>query len=121
MRYSKQRELIYGIIKNTTSHPTANWIYQAARDEMPNISLGTVYRNLDQLALEGMIRVITEGNMAHYDWNTIPHQHLRCSVCGDMSDIEIPDMQLIKTIKQTHQFDVEKVEMMFIGSCSSHR
>ncbi|NQV50777.1 MAG: transcriptional repressor [Candidatus Marinimicrobia bacterium] len=120
MRYSKQRELIYGIIKATSTHPTANWIYQAAREKMATISLGTVYRNLDQLALEGMIKVISEGNIARYDWNTVSHQHLRCSVCGKMSDIEIPDRQLIKSIKHSHQFDVEKIEMIFMGICSEH-
>ncbi|NQV29921.1 MAG: transcriptional repressor [Candidatus Marinimicrobia bacterium] len=120
MRYSKQREIIYGILKDTGSHPTANWIYEAAREQIANISLGTVYRNLDQLALEGMIRVINVDNLARYDWNVVPHQHLRCSVCGKMSDIEIPDRQLIKLIKQSHQFDVEKIEMTFSGNCSEH-
>ncbi len=120
MRYSRQRELIHEVIKATNTHPTANWIYKQARKKLANISLGTVYRNLDQLTDAGMINVITEGNMSRYDWNVIPHQHLRCSVCGKMSDIEIPDGEIKEKIKQNHQFDVEKVEMIFVGTCSDH-
>ncbi|HJM85776.1 MAG TPA: transcriptional repressor, partial [Candidatus Marinimicrobia bacterium] len=56
MRYSLQKETIREIVKSTDSHPTADWIFQRAKRKIPNISLGTVYRNLKHLAAEGFLR-----------------------------------------------------------------
>ena len=53
MRKSQQREAVYSVIKSTTSHPDAYWVYEKAREIIPDISLGTVYRNLGQLAESG--------------------------------------------------------------------
>ena len=61
MRYSHQRETIREIISSTNIHPTADWIFQQAKDKISNISLGTVYRNLRQLAADGAIRTIYDG------------------------------------------------------------
>ena len=47
--YSKQREVILNVLHSTNTHPTVNWIYSEARKTLPNISLGTVYRNLTEL------------------------------------------------------------------------
>ena len=55
MRFSKQREVIQNIVQRTNSHPTADWIFHKAKKEIPNISLGTVYRNLNQLNKDGVI------------------------------------------------------------------
>jgi len=120
MRFSNQSELIRELIHASKSHPTAAWIYEKAREKITNISLGTVYRNLNQLVSEGLIDVIVEENSTRYDGNTKPHHHLRCSVCGKLSDIEIPDLQLKKKIIRSHHFNVEKIEMVFIGTCSEH-
>jgi len=120
MRYSRQRELIHQLIVDSKSHPTASWVYEKARETIHNISLGTVYRNLKQLESEGLIDVIIEENMTRYDGNITPHHHLRCKVCGKLSDIEIPDLEMRQSIKQSHHFDVEKIEMVFTGTCSEH-
>lgn len=120
MRFSAQRELIHKIIVDTTRHPTADWIYARAREKMPKISLGTVYRNLKQLEDAGMIRSLLEENMTRYDGNMQSHHHLRCRVCDDLIDVDIPDSNLIKGIKEDFQFEVDEVEMVFFGSCSKH-
>ena len=49
MRYSRQREVIMNVIHSTSTHPTADWVYKKTQQFIPNISLGTVYRNLKQL------------------------------------------------------------------------
>ena len=59
MNYSKQRELILAIVKNTKVHPTAEWVYQEAKKEMPSIGIATVYRNLNALAERGEFKRIT--------------------------------------------------------------
>ena len=91
MRYSRQRELITDILKCRCDHPTADMIYQSARDIEPNISLGTVYRNLKLLADEGEILTLeTEDKKLHYDGDTSRHSHFICSKCGKIIDLFKP-------------------------------
>ena len=121
MRYSYQREIISEIIYSTNSHPTADWIYGQARELMPNISLGTVYRNLKQLTNQGIIRTIYDGTVARYDWNRDSHHHLKCIDCGEMIDIQTSNRDIFKSvIKDEHNFDVTDVEITFIGRCDKH-
>ena len=91
MRYSRQRELITEIIKNRCDHPTADMIYNSARDIEPKISLGTVYRNLKLLADEGVIITLeTEDKKIHYDGDLSRHSHFICSDCGKIIDLFKP-------------------------------
>lgn len=91
MRYSRQRELITEIIKGRKDHPTADMIYGAAREIEPNISLGTVYRNLKMLADDGVIITLeTEDKRLHYDGDTSRHSHFICSKCGKIIDLFKP-------------------------------
>ncbi len=91
MRYSKQRELITEIIKGRKDHPTADMIYSTAREVEPNISLGTVYRNLKLLADEGVIITLeTEDKRLHYDGDISRHSHFICSKCGKIVDLFKP-------------------------------
>ena len=54
-RYSQQRERIYQAVRDSREHPTAQMVYDALRPELPKLSLGTVYRNLQQMASEGRL------------------------------------------------------------------
>lgn len=91
MRYSRQRELITEIIKGRCDHPTADMIYGSAREIEPNISLGTVYRNLKLLADEKVIITLeTEDKKIHYDGDTSRHSHFICSRCGHIVDLFKP-------------------------------
>ncbi len=88
MRYSHQRELIENIIKGRYDHPTADDIYVSAREIEPNISLGTVYRNLKQLADENKIITLeTTDKKVHYDGDTSNHSHYICAKCGKIIDL----------------------------------
>jgi Fur family peroxide stress response transcriptional regulator len=88
LKSSKQRDLVLRILRTTESHPTADWIYQQARHEMPNISLGTVYRNLNLLKEEGRIRALTYGSgTTRYDADLRDHYHIRCLGCGKVGDL----------------------------------
>jgi len=89
-RRSRQRELILGIVRSTMDHPTAEWVYRQARRRLPRISLGTVYRNLKELADEGVLRELhTGGEPARFDGNTGQHYHIRCLACGRVNDLPI--------------------------------
>lgn len=87
-RHTRQRELILQVVRSTMDHPTADWVYRRARGHLPLISLGTVYRNLKNLAEEGVIREIhTGGHPARFDGNTGRHYHIRCLGCGRVNDL----------------------------------
>ena len=121
MRYSRQREIIRAIVFSTNSHPTADWVYEKAKQSIPNISLGTVYRNLKQLTDQCTIRTIYDGSVARYDWNKDSHDHLKCIECGEMIDIQTKNRNTLKSaVKDRHDFDITDVEITFIGKCYKH-
>ncbi len=120
MRFSKQREIINNVVHSTNLHPTADWVYEKAKKSLPNLSLGTVYRNLKQLNEQGSIRVIYDGSLARYDWNVDPHDHMKCKECGRMIDIELSNEQLKNVVKRKYNFEVSDVEITLIGNCNNH-
>ena len=90
-RKSNQKEAIFSVLKGTTSHPTAEWVHKRVRREMPNISLGTVYRNLKLLKQEGTIAELDlAGTQIRFDGNTQNHYHFRCEQCGCIFDVDEP-------------------------------
>ena len=91
-KYSRQREAILAYLHSTTSHPTADMVYTVVREQYPNISLGTVYRNLNQLAEQGVILRLTNlDGCDHYDGTTTPHYHFLCRECKQISDLNMVD------------------------------
>ncbi|MDL2274485.1 transcriptional repressor [Oscillospiraceae bacterium OttesenSCG-928-G22] len=96
-KYSRQREAVLKSLRAVKTHPTASEIYEMVRVNIPNISLGTVYRNLAQLAKNDHIMRITTGEgTERFDGNPEPHYHFCCQSCGRVTDIDIP---LIETIE----------------------
>ncbi len=88
VRMSKQRDAILSAVRESCSHPDADSICARVRADIPNISLGTVYRNLGKLAEEGIIRRISVPSGAdRFDKTICPHGHIVCPVCGDVSDL----------------------------------
>ena len=120
MRFSKQRELIQDIVQRTNSHPTAYWIFNKAKKEISNISLGTVYRNLSQLNKDGVINIFYDDNIARYDWNTVAHDHLKCNKCGKIIDIKLHNRELKKEVLKLYKFEAENIEITISGICENH-
>lgn len=84
---SKQSDIILNIVRESCSHPVAEEIYDIAREQMPHISLGTVYRNLGKLSDEGLIRKVCMPNSpVRYDKTLKCHGHGRCTKCGTVYD-----------------------------------
>ena len=95
---SKQREAILEVVKSTKCHPTADWVYAEVRKQIPNISLGTVYRNLSMLAENGTIQKLNIGtSIEHFDGNPAGHYHVCCSECGRIDDIEAEPLKEINS------------------------
>lgn len=91
MKRSKQRDAIIAFLQTRKDHPTADTVYQAIHDIIPNISLGTVYRNLSLLAERGKIQRLTcDGKADRFDADTRPHYHVICRKCGCVKDMMIP-------------------------------
>lgn len=93
-RKSKKRDAIFAVLSSTKSHPSAEWIYQQLKEDIPDLSLGTVYRNLALFKEENQaISVATVNGQERYDGCTRPHAHFICRSCGqvlDVEDMEIP-------------------------------
>ena len=90
-KHSKQREAILTFLQTRTDHPNAETVYQNVRKNIPNISLGTVYRNLNLLSDQGKIlKLHMEDVIDHFDANTSPHYHFLCTKCHQVYDVPIP-------------------------------
>ncbi len=116
MRNSFQRQVILDVVKNSLDHPTADIIYQRVKDKVPNVSLGTVYRNLKFLSSIGELDTMeTLDKSIHYDGNTTQHRHFICKKCGVIIDLfyefEIPK-QLFEA-----GLDVENEKVIYYGKC----
>jgi Fur family ferric uptake transcriptional regulator len=85
---TRQRTVILEELRKVTSHPTADELYTLVRKRMPQISLGTVYRNLDLLTeAREVLTLESAGSMCRFDGNTQPHRHVRCVHCGRVADV----------------------------------
>lgn len=119
MRYSKQRECILNYLKSVTSHPTADAVYAAVKEEIPNISVGTVYRNLKQLESSGEIISIESAlDRVNYDGCVLPHQHFICRGCGKIYDLSLPP-RTGECEALGHK--VERENTVFSGLCADCR
>lgn len=87
-RYTEQRSAVYRFLACTDSHPTAEAVHLHVRDELPTISLGTVYKSLETLVDCGLVQKLTYSDgSSRYDGRTDPHHHARCLACGKVEDI----------------------------------
>lgn len=107
------------VVKKLHCHPTADEVYAAVKENYPNISRATVYRNLKLLAEAGEIgEVETPGGAKHFDYKTCRHYHVRCTRCGRVFDVDmeyIPDLE--NSIKDAHGFQLNGHDIIFKGVC----
>ncbi|MEE8342023.1 MAG: transcriptional repressor [Candidatus Neomarinimicrobiota bacterium] len=117
MRNSKKRDLILNIVQDNRIHPTADYIYHEARNEIPNLSLGTVYRNLGQLVDNKLLRSIKIDGTIHYDAFLDDHQHFQCKSCNEIYDIELNMNDLVSKIESKTNHKVDGIEIHLTGIC----
>lgn len=119
LKYSRQRESIKNFLATRYDHPTAETVYLNIREEFPNISLGTVYRNLSLLAELGEIQKLSTGiGPDRFDGNTNQHYHFICNKCGSMLDLALDRLDHINVLAGQH-FDgeIEGHLTYFYGKC----
>ena len=111
LKYSRQRASIKEYLMNTQGHPTADTVYLHVKEEFPNISLGTVYRNLNLLTEMGeAIKITTPDGAVRFDGVTFPHYHALCTECERLFDL---DMNVSESI-------IEEARACFPGTIHSH-
>ncbi len=116
--YSRQREAILEIVSASHSHPTAAQVYAAVKEKIPNISLGTVYRNLAQLSQNGDILMLSVGEgCERYDGNVKAHLHLHCKVCGNIFDIPLDENNELYVLALKEGFKCESTICIIEGIC----
>jgi Fur family transcriptional regulator, ferric uptake regulator len=118
-RMTSQRRIILEELRKTKTHPTADELYAMARKRLPKISLGTVYRNLDQLAESGeVLKLEMCGSQKRFDGFTHDHYHVRCQVCGRVADVDadlaLPGLDRLKA----EEFTITGLYMEFVGTCA---
>ncbi|GFI51441.1 MAG: transcriptional repressor [Lachnospiraceae bacterium] len=121
LKYSRQRAAIKEYLSNTLEHPTADTVYLHIREAFPNISLGTVYRNLNLLADMGeIIKISTPDGGDRFDGRTDAHYHVVCGSCGKVFDLEVDEryMHQINELADRHfEGHIDSHTALFYGTC----
>ena len=119
--FSRKRQAILEALRNTKIHPTAEWVHQTLKNDYPDLSLGTVYRNLSQFKEEGIILSMGVINgQERFDANISPHSHFICNCCGAVIDIEetFENSEAAKQVNNKYGFTVEEQKIIFYGVCN---
>lgn len=120
IRYSQKRADILAVIQGTSCHPSAEWVYQQLKPTHPDLSLGTVYRNLTFLQQHGMIQSVgVVRGQERFDGILSPHSHFVCNCCGSVTDlfgVEL-DAELDRSVSRQYGFAVQRHELTFYGRC----
>ena len=116
-RMTKQREVVLSELQKSIKHPTADEVYEMVRKHVHRISLGTVYRNLENLAEEGLINRI-EGIPMRFDARTDDHYHIRCKHCSKIADLPSNgQVNIEETVENLDDWKITGHEFELLGIC----
>jgi Fur family transcriptional regulator, peroxide stress response regulator len=118
-RRSAQRERILALLRSTDAHPTANWLFGKLKKEFPNLSIGTIYRNIGILVQQGLIGRIAFGStFDRLDANVTEHYHFICETCGAIIDLKLPvERGLNRQVPAAEGYEVRRHTVEFYGQC----
>lgn len=118
-KHSKKRDALIDELCSRYDHPTAEDLYVALKKEIPNLSLGTVYRNLAALCAGNQVMKISVDGADRYDGNAKEHVHFLCRECGKMTDVfqkneNLPfNSELLNNISGK----IESYSLILYGTC----
>lgn len=121
-KHSRKREAIRRLLSRTKEHPSAEWIYARLKPEYPDLSLGTVYRNLGLFLNEGeIVRVGTVAGQDRFDANVRPHAHFICESCGRIADVDAPELDEERYGAEALRIDgeIRGHSLTFFGLCNT--
>ena len=116
-RSTKQLEAVWGAVKDEVSHPTADQVYEKVRAVIPNISLGTVYRNLQKLVAQGRLQILTLGRTQRFDPMVKGHDHFICEKCGRVYDAFVKPKKILSSYLPHEGFTVTSHQLSLYGTC----
>lgn len=118
MNYSKKREIIKDVVVNLKTHPTAEDVYNIVKKDLPNISLATIYRNLNMLAEAGVVnKILIPNHSDRFDSTLHKHHHFLCECCFQVCDIEVGELNIAVDNMSTDTFVVKDYSLVFNGYC----
>ena len=119
MRMTKQRKVILAVLRKNNIHPTADIVYAMVRQQLPKISLGTVYRNLEILTALGEIQTLElSGTQKRFDGVPQKHYHIRCLHCGRVDDAPIAPLNTLEDdLYKSTVYTIMGHRLEFIGLC----
>ncbi len=122
-RNTVQRQIVLKAVRSLHDHPTADSVYAVVAAEHPSISKATVYRNLNQLALQGeILRVPVPTGADRFDFNTQAHYHVRCTCCGNVYDVFMPPVNdLFGRVTDSSGVTLTHYDILFEGICAACR
>ena len=119
-KHFRKRDAILTCLRETTEHPSAEWVYSQLKQEIPDLSLGTVYRNLSLFKEQGLITSLgTVNGVERFDANTDPHVHYICTGCGrvlDLHQLRVPE-ELNQAAAMNSGGEVTGCQLTFTGVC----
>ena len=123
-KHFRKRDAILNCVRSTEAHPSAEWVFEHVKEQVPDISLATVYRNLALFKEQGLIVSLgTVNGVERFDGNTEPHVHFICTQCGgvqDLPEISVPE-ELNSAVAQSSGGRVDNCQLSFTGICGECR
>ena len=121
-KHFRKRDAILNYLRSTTAHPSAEMVFTQLKPEIPDLSMGTVYRNLNLFKQQGMVMsVATVNGVERFDGNTAPHVHFICQNCDaviDLMDMHVPE-SLKSVAESSCGGQVTDCQLSFTGLCQS--
>ena len=121
-KHFRKRDAILNYLRSTTAHPSAEMVFTQLKPEIPDLSMGTVYRNLNLFKQQGMVMsVATVNGVERFDGNTAPHAHFICQNCDaviDLMDMHVPE-SLKSVAESSCGGQVTDCQLSFTGLCQS--
>ena len=119
-KHFRKRDAILSCLRSTELHPSADWVYERVKQEIPDISLATVYRNLNLFKEQGLIQSLgTVNGVERFDGNTAPHVHYICTGCGKV--VDLPGLSVPEDLNYAAEAEsggrVAACQLTFTGIC----
>lgn len=118
-KHSRKRDAILRCVRSTDCHPTAEWVFSRLKPEIPDLSLGTVYRNLNLLCENGrLLKVPIPGASDRFDHTLVDHAHAYCTQCGSVTDVLPEALPLLQdALREGSGFQVRQMNLVLEGIC----
>lgn len=112
--------MVYKTVVNTEIHPSAEWVYEQVKEELPSISIGTVYRVLDTLVEAGLVKKVdTTNGQARYDAKKKEHHHIYIKNTDEIKDFESEELSLMLKQyfngKKIGNFKIDEIKLQITG------